>query len=58
MDEFHVGPYMTAVGDGELLTEVRLPLRPAPAALTRRSSGARATGRSRGVGRGLDGRAA
>jgi aerobic carbon-monoxide dehydrogenase medium subunit len=28
MDEFHVGPYMTAVGDGELLTEVRLPLRP------------------------------
>jgi carbon-monoxide dehydrogenase medium subunit len=28
MDEFHVGPFMTAVGDGELLTEVRLPLRP------------------------------
>jgi aerobic carbon-monoxide dehydrogenase medium subunit len=28
MDEFHVGPYMTAVGDGELLTEVRLPVRP------------------------------
>ncbi len=28
MDEFHVGPYMTAVGDGELLTEVRLALRP------------------------------
>jgi carbon-monoxide dehydrogenase medium subunit len=28
MDEFHVGPYMTAVGDGELLTEVRLPLFP------------------------------
>jgi aerobic carbon-monoxide dehydrogenase medium subunit len=28
MEEFHVGPYMTAVGDGELLTEVRLPLRP------------------------------
>ena len=27
MDEFHVGPYMTAVGAGELLTEVRLPLR-------------------------------
>ena len=27
MDEFHVGPFMTAVGDGELLTEVRLPLR-------------------------------
>jgi carbon-monoxide dehydrogenase medium subunit len=27
MEEFHVGPYMTAVGDGELLTEVRLPVR-------------------------------
>jgi carbon-monoxide dehydrogenase medium subunit len=28
MDDFHVGPYVTAVGDGELLTEIRLPLRP------------------------------
>jgi carbon-monoxide dehydrogenase medium subunit len=28
MDDFHVGPYMTAVGEGELLTEVRLRLRP------------------------------
>jgi carbon-monoxide dehydrogenase medium subunit len=27
LDEFHIGPYMTAVGDGELLTELRLPLR-------------------------------
>jgi carbon-monoxide dehydrogenase medium subunit len=27
MEDFHVGPYMTAVGDGELLTEVRFPLR-------------------------------
>jgi carbon-monoxide dehydrogenase medium subunit len=27
MDKFHIGPYMTAVGDGEILTEVRLPLR-------------------------------
>jgi carbon-monoxide dehydrogenase medium subunit len=27
MEEFHIGPYMTAVGDGELLTEVRIPLR-------------------------------
>jgi carbon-monoxide dehydrogenase medium subunit len=27
MDEFHVGPYMTAVKTGELLTEVRLPVR-------------------------------
>jgi carbon-monoxide dehydrogenase medium subunit len=28
MDDFHVGPYMTAVGDGELLTEIRLAMRP------------------------------
>ena len=27
LDAFHIGPYMTAVGDGELLTEVRIPLR-------------------------------
>jgi aerobic carbon-monoxide dehydrogenase medium subunit len=27
MDEFHRGPYETAVGDGEMLVEVRLPLR-------------------------------
>jgi aerobic carbon-monoxide dehydrogenase medium subunit len=28
MEDFHVGPYTTAVSDGELLTEVRLPVRP------------------------------
>jgi carbon-monoxide dehydrogenase medium subunit len=28
MDEFHVGPYMTAVQDGELLTEIRLAVKP------------------------------
>ena len=28
MDEFHIGPYVTAVGDGEMLTEVRVPVRP------------------------------
>jgi carbon-monoxide dehydrogenase medium subunit len=28
MEEFHVGPFTTAVGEGELLTEVRIPLRP------------------------------
>ncbi len=28
MDLFHVGPYMTAVGDGEMVTEVRIPRRP------------------------------
>ncbi len=27
MEDFHLGPYMTAVGAGEMLTEVRLPLR-------------------------------
>jgi carbon-monoxide dehydrogenase medium subunit len=27
LDDFHVGPFMTAVGEGELLTEVRIPLR-------------------------------
>ena len=28
MADFHVGPYMTAVGAGELLTEIRLPVFP------------------------------
>ncbi|HEY8624631.1 MAG TPA: xanthine dehydrogenase family protein subunit M [Solirubrobacteraceae bacterium] len=28
MNEFHIGPFMTAVGDGEMLTEIRIPLRP------------------------------
>jgi carbon-monoxide dehydrogenase medium subunit len=28
MDEFHVGPYVTAVGDAEILTEIRVPIRP------------------------------
>jgi carbon-monoxide dehydrogenase medium subunit len=28
MEDFHVGPYVTAVRDGEMLTEVRIPLRP------------------------------
>ena len=28
MDDFHVGPYMTAVQTGEILTEIRLPRRP------------------------------
>ena len=30
MDEFHVGPYETAVGPAEILTEVRLQMRPRP----------------------------
>ncbi len=28
MDDFCLGPFQTAVGDGELLTEVRIPVRP------------------------------
>ena len=28
MEEFLVGPFTTAVGDGELLTEIRIPVRP------------------------------
>ena len=28
MEDFHVGPYVTAVGQGELLTEIRLAVRP------------------------------
>ena len=28
MSDFHVGPFVTAVQDGELLTEIRIPLRP------------------------------
>jgi aerobic carbon-monoxide dehydrogenase medium subunit len=28
MEDFHVGPYVTAVGAGELLTEIRLPVFP------------------------------
>ena len=27
MDDFHVGPFMTAIQDGQVLTEIRLPLR-------------------------------
>ena len=47
MGEFHLGPWTTAVQDGEILTEIRFKVRPGRAARTRRSSGARATGRSR-----------
>lgn len=28
MDDFHRGPYETAVGDAEILTEIRIPIRP------------------------------
>ena len=46
MDDFHVGPFMTAIQDGQILTEIRLPVRPGGAAApTRRSSAGRGTGR-------------
>jgi carbon-monoxide dehydrogenase medium subunit len=28
MEDFHVGPFMTAIQDGQVLTEIRLPVRP------------------------------
>jgi carbon-monoxide dehydrogenase medium subunit len=28
MEDFHVGPYTTAIGDAEVLVEIRIPLRP------------------------------
>ena len=46
MEDFHVGPYTTAIQDAELLIEIRSRCAPEPAAPTRRSSAAPATGRS------------
>ncbi len=55
MDSFHIGPYMTAVGAGEMLTEVRIP---APPRRRQRPREGRAAGRRLGhrgrFGRGLD----
>ena len=55
MTDFHVGPFMTAVGDAEILTEVRIPVK---AGRRQRAREGRAPGRrlrDRGrVGRGLD----
>ncbi len=46
--EFHLGPYETVVGLGELLAEVRVPVRPgAGSAYQKVSAPGRATGRSR-----------
>ena len=46
IDDFHRGPYQTAVADDEMLLEIRVPLRArAAAAPTRRWTGASATGR-------------
>jgi carbon-monoxide dehydrogenase medium subunit len=38
MREFHIGPYETAVADGELLTELRVPIRPSSAGWRRGSA--------------------
>ena len=47
MEDFHVGPFTTAVGAGEMLTEIRLPLRPGAGQRAREGRAARrATGRS------------
>ena len=46
MEEFHRGPYETAVEHGEILTEIRIPVRPTARAPTPRSSAGPATGRS------------
>ena len=37
MEDFHVGPFVTAVRDGELLTEVRIPVRPGSGSAHERS---------------------
>ena len=59
MDDFHVGPYMTAVGDGELLTEVRIPLRRGARQRAREGRAPRRRlGDRRRVGGGLDRRRA
>ena len=41
MREFHRGPYETAVGDGEMLTEVRVPLPPSAGQRLREGRAAR-----------------
>ena len=57
MEEFHRGPYETAVGDGEMLIEVRIPVRPRRLQRLRegRAPGRRLGGRL-GRRRGLAGR--
>ncbi len=42
--DFHVGPYETALGDAEILVEVRVPVGPAPVAPMRKSNGGPVTG--------------
>ena len=49
--DFHTGPYETVVAPGELLTEIRIAIRPAAAARTRRWAAGSATGRSARPGR-------
>ncbi len=52
MEDFHVGPYMTAVGAGEILTEIRLPLFPGAGQRAREGRAARGRLGDRGGVRG------
>ena len=52
MEDFHVGPYMTAIGDAEILTEIRIPLQ---ARRRQRAREGRAAGRRLGDRRGRRG---
>ena len=55
MEDFHVGPYMTAVGAGEMLTEIRLAAAPGRGQRAREGRAARRRlGDRRGVGGRLD----
>ena len=55
MEDFHVGPFTTAVGAGEMLTEIRLPVRAGRGQRAREGRAARRRlGDRRGVGGRLD----
>ena len=59
MDEFHLGPYMTAVGDGEMLTEIRATAAPRRRQRSREGRAPRRRlGDRRRLGRGVGRRAA
>ena len=57
MEEFHRGPYETAVGQGEMLTEIRIPVRAERLQRLRQGRApSRRLGGDLGRGRGVDGR--
>ena len=45
--EFHLGPYETVIGRGELLAEIQVPVKPGTGSTSRRSRAGSATRRSR-----------